>query len=1044
MMRWIVGSSLKFRYLVIGLAVAMMLFGSGLIRSMPVDVFPEFALPQVEIQTACLGLSATDVESLVTIPMEQALAGTPSMDIMRSRSVPQLSSIVMLFRPGTDLMTARQMVSERMQTVIPTLPTWAAPPIMLQPLSSTSRIMKIGISSNSISQMDLSMIAYWSIRARLLRVPGVANVAIWGEQLKQMQVQVHPDLLKANNLSLDQVMQATADSLDVGLLKYADGAVIGTGGFIDTPTQRFSIDHVLPIISVGDMSQVVVADPNGKPLRLGDVATVTYNSQPAIGDAVINGGPGLMLVVERLPWGNTLEITRQVEAALNEMRPGLPGVTIDSTIFRPASFIEMAFENLTRALVLGCLLVVIVLIAFLFEWRTALISVIAIPLSLLAAALVLYFRGAAINTMSLAGFVIAVGVVVDDAIIDIENIVRRLRQARQEGSTRSTMAIVLDGSLEVRSAIVYATLIDAATLIPIFFLGGLSGAFFRPLAISYALAVLASMVVALTVTPALALLLLRNARVERRESPIVPPLKRAYGALLQRIVRRPQVAFGTVAAVVLVGALVAPHLGQSMFPEFKERDFLMHWVTEPSTSYPEETRIVTLASQELRSIPGVRNFGSHIGQAFLGEEVAGINFGENWISIDPSADYDKTREAIQNVVASYPGLFKDVQTYLNERIEETLSGSGEAIVVRIYGPDQNVLRAKADEIHQAMSAIPGIVDNNVELQVNVPRIQVSVDLAAAQKYGLTPGDVRREAAVIVSGEEVGDIFRDGKGYDVMVWSVPDARHSLTDIQGLQLDTPTGGHVRLDQVAKVEIAPEPNAIVHEDLSRRLDVTANVRGRDLGAVAGDVERAVHGVSMPLGYHAEILGEWAERQTAQRQMFSFAGLAAIAVFVLLYTSFGNFGLAALIFLTLPSALVGGVLAAYAGDRVISLGSLVGFFTILGIAARNGIMLISHYQHLEREEGEPFGPGLIVRGAQERLAPILMTALATGLALIPLVIAGSIPGHEIEHPMAVVILGGLATSTLLNLFIVPALYLKFGRRRGVPSVDLAAAPAG
>ena len=458
MMRWIVGSSLKFRYLVVGLAVAMMVFGGGLLRAMPVDVFPEFAPPKVEVHTAAIGLSAADVEALITVPMEQALNGVPGLDVMRSKSVPQYSTIVMIFEPGTDLMTARQQVAERMQTAIPTLPTWAAPPVMLQPLSSTSRLMKIGLTSDELSMMDMSMIAYWKIRANLLRIPGVANVAIWGERLQMMQVQADPQRLKANDVSLDEVMEVTADALDAGLLQYSDGAVIGTGGFIETPNQRLGIRHTLPIVSPDDLAQVVVEERDGKPLRLGDVANVVEDHQPLLGDAVINDGPGLMLIVEKLPWGNTLEVTRQVEAALEEMKPGLPGLQIDSTIFRPATFIEMAIENLTMALFLGVLLVVLVLIAFLFEWRTALISVIAIPLSLVAAGMVLYLRGATINTMVLAGFVISVGVVVDDAIIDIENIVRRLRQAREEGSDKSTASIILDGSLEVRSAIVYATL----------------------------------------------------------------------------------------------------------------------------------------------------------------------------------------------------------------------------------------------------------------------------------------------------------------------------------------------------------------------------------------------------------------------------------------------------------------------------------------------------------------------------------------------------------------------------------------------------------
>jgi Cu/Ag efflux pump CusA len=481
----------------------------------------------------------------------------------------------------------------------------------------------------------------------------------------------------------------------------------------------------------------------------------------------------------------------------------------------------------------------------------------------------------------------------------------------------------------------------------------------------------------------------------------------------------------------VLGIATIPHLGQSMLPEFKERDFLMHWVTGPSTSHPEEVRVTTLASKELRAIPGVRNFGSHMGQAMLGDEVYGIYFGENWISVDPAVDYDQTRAAVVDVVEGYPGLYRDVQTYLKERIREVLTGAGETIVVRIYGQDLDVLRAKAEEVNQVLASVDGVVEEHVELLVDVPQVEVEVDLAAAQQYGLKPGDVRRAASTLMAGEEVGDLYRDGRAYDVMVWSEPQTRQSLTGIEDLLIDTPNAGEVRLGDVATVRVAPNPNAIVHENLSRRLDVTANVRGRDLGSVVADVEKGLETVDFPLEYHAEVLGEWAERQAAQQTLVGFAAIAAVLVLLLLVAAFGNTRLAFLIFLTLPIALVGGLLATYASDRVISLGSLVGFLTVLGIVARNGIMLISHYQYLEREEGEPFGPALVLRGARERLSPILMTALATGLALVPLVVAGSIPGHEIEHPMAVVILGGLVTSTLLNLFVVPTLYLKFGKQR-------------
>jgi CzcA family heavy metal efflux pump len=1043
MMRWVVGSSLRIRFLVLAAAVAMIFIGITQLGSMPVDVFPEFAPPLVEIQTETPGMSASEVESLVTIQLEDALNSTPQLEDMRSKSVPGLSSIVLIFKPGTDIMYARRLVQERLAVAERSLPSWAGLPWMLPPLSATSRVMQIGLTSNTYSQTDLAMIAYWTIRWRLMAVPGVANVILWGDRFKQLQVLADPEKLRTYHVSLDEVQQVTSDALDYGLLKYTNAAKTRVGGFIDTPNQRLGFQHVLPVIGPEDLAKVPVNDrkkSDGSPLTLGDVGKVVWDHQPLIGDAVINNNPGILLIVEKFPWGNTLEVTRGVDAALAEMRPGLPGIQIDSTIFRSANFINLAIDNLTKSLIISCLLVALVLGAFLFEWRTALISLVAIPLSLVAAGLVLSLLGATINTMVLAGFVIAVGGVVDDAIIDVENIVRRLRQYRREGSDRSTASIILEASLEVRSAIVYAVLIDVVVLLPVFLLQGVSGAFFRPLALSYALALLASMLVALIVTPALCLLLLRNVPLERRESPLLRWLQRRYDALLGRIIHTPRPAFFAVCGLMLLGLSVLPFFGESLFPAFKERDFLMHWVTKPGTSQQEVVRITTQASRELLSIPGVRSFGSHIGRAVQGEEVSGINFAENCISIDPAANYDATVAAIQKMADGYPGLYHDVRTYLNERIDEVLVGSSDDVVVRIYGPDLGVLRSKAEEVRQALAPISGTADLHTELQVDVPHVQVEVDLAKAQRYGLKPGDVRRAAGVLVAGNEVSDIHRDGKVYDVMVWGTPQTRNSLTSIRELLIDTPTGGQVRLGDVANVSILPTPNLIEREHNSRRIDVSLNAHGRDLGAVVRDVKQRLSGVKFPLGYHAEMLGEYEERQAAQSQLLGFGIAAAIGVFLLLQAAFGSWRLAALVFLTLPSALVGGVLAAFATGGVISLGSLVGFFTVFGVAARNGIMLINHYQHLEREEGEPFGPELVARGARERLAPILMTALAAGLALVPLAISGNIPGHEIEHPMAIVILGGLVTSTVLNLFIVPSLYLRFGGNKyGIDSRRIA-----
>ncbi|HKZ54168.1 MAG TPA: efflux RND transporter permease subunit [Anaerolineales bacterium] len=1036
-MRWIVKTSLQFRFLVVFAATAIMSFGIARVSESSVDVFPEFAPPKVEIQTLSLGLSAAAVEELVTVPLEQALNGLPALDVMRSRSVPDLSDIVLIFKPGTDLILARQLVQERVAAVTPLLPTWAAPPVMIQPLSSTSRAMKIGISSSQYDLMDLSMIAYWKIRARLLDVPGVANVPIWGERIKMPQVQVDLERMRAYDVSLNEVMDVTAAALDVGLLMFSEGSVIGTGGFIETANQRLGIRSVLPVLAPEDLAQVPIYDrkkPDGAPLRVGDVGDVVWGTWPLFGDAVINDGPGLMLIVEKLPWANTLDVTRGVEAAIEEMRPGLRDIEIDTTIFRPATFVELSIENLTSSLLVGAVLVVIVLLFFLYEWRVALISATIIPLSLMASLLVLNLRGVTINVMTLAGLAIAIGAVVDDAIVDVENIVRRIRQLRKQGSTQSTASIVLEASLEVRGAIVYASLIEISALLPVFFLQGLSGAFFRPLATAYVVAGLVSPLIALTVTPALVLILLSgmsNAPIEQRTSPIIPLLHRGYDWVLARVIPKPRLAYGIVAVLFVAGMGVWPSLGQELLPSFKERDFLMHWITKPGTSHPEMWRITAQACRELLTIPGVRNCGSHIGQAMNADEPYGIYFTENWISVDPSVDYDATLARIQETVDGYPGLIRDVQTYLKERIREVLTGSSDTVVVRIYGPELEGLRATADQVLDALQGIEGIADLKKEAHVDVPQVDVEVVLATAKRYGLKPGDIRRAAAFLLQGEEVGDIFWEGKTYDVNVWSTPETRNSLTSIRELLIDTPDGGHVRLAEVADVRIVPAPNVIEREGQSRKIDVSANVRGRDLGSVVQDVEAALKTVDFPLEYHAELFGEYAERQAAQRNLLVAGVVAVIAILFLLYTSFENWRLATLTFFTLPWALVGGVLAAYLSSGVLSLGSLVGLLTILGIATRNGIMMISHFQHLEEQEGETFGPALVMRGARERIAPIMMTALTTGLALLPLAIAGDIPGHEIEHPMAIVILGGLATSTLLNLLIVPTLYLRFGKAR-------------
>jgi CzcA family heavy metal efflux pump len=1027
-MRALIAASLRLRLPVVALSVVLMGIGIRAANNAPFDVFPEFAPPLVEIQTEAPGLSSSDVEALISVPLEAAMNGVPGLDVLRSKSVLGLSSVVLIFETGTDRISARQLVQERLSRVAPTLPAAAHPPVIMSPLSSLSRVMKIGMSSKSISQMDLTTLAKWTVRPRLMAVPGVANVAIWGQRDRQLQVLVDPDRLRANAVTLQEVISSTRDAMSVT-----------AGGFLEGPNQRMAVTHTSGVKTAADLGLMAIGaarpTPPAGPVRttpavrrLIDVADVVEGSPPPIGDGVINGGPGLLLIVEKQPEGNTLQVTREVEAALTALKPALAGIDVDPTIFRPATFIEMSLSNLNHALLVGCVLVVIVLAVFLWDWRTAVISLTAIPLSLLAAALVLSRTGGTLNTMVIAGLIIALGEVVDDAIIDVENIVRRLRLNRAAGEPRSAFDVVLEASLEVRSAVVYGSLIVVLVFLPVFFLEGLAGSFFRPLALSYVLAIAASLLVALIVTPALSLMLLPQSTHER-EAPVVAWLKHRYQQILPRLVEAPRRALAVIAVSLLAAGIAFPFLGEEFLPHFKEYDFLMHWVEKPGTSLDAMRRITMRASDELRAIPGVRNFGAHIGRAEVADEVVGINFTELWISLDPSVEYAPTIAKVQSVVDGYPGLQRDLLTYLRERIKEVLTGASATIVVRVFGPDLGVLQRKAAEVGKAVGGVPGAVDVKVQALTLVPQVEVAFDRDRAQQVGVTPAAVRDTVATMLRGVKVGEVFDAQKIFDVVVWGSPEVRSDVFALSRMPIELPAGGYTPLAAVADVRVTPTPNEITREGSSRRIDITCNVRDRDLGSVARDIEAALTGVSFDAGYHAEVLGEYAARGASERRLLLLGTVSLLCILLVLHVDFGSLRMVALVALTIPFALIGGVASVFLTGAVLSLGSLVGFVTVLGIAARNGIMLISHYRHLEHEEHVPFGRELVMQGAEERLAPILMTALVTSLALVPIVLGGDRSGHEIEHPMAVVILGGLVTSTILNVFLLPAIYLRYGR---------------
>jgi len=1041
--REVVALSVKFRVLVVGAAVVLLGLGLVQLPAASVDGLPEFAPPLVQIQAEALGLSAAEVEQLITVPLEQDLLnGVPWLDQIRSESVPGLSTIDMIFEPGTDTLQARQMVQEHL-TQAHLLPQVGTPPVMIQPLSSTSRVMMVSLQSKDLSLIDLSILARWKIKPRLMGLAGVANVAIWGQRDRQLQVQVDPERLKTYGVTLNQVVDSTGNALWVSPLNFLEASTPGTGGFIDTSTQRFGIQHVLPITTAKDLSAVSIEETDGKRLLLGQVANVVEDHQPLIGDAVVGGDPGLMIVIEKFPEANVEEVTKAIDDAMAEMRPGLAGISINTNVYRPATFLESALGNLAQWAIIGLVLVAALLLGLLWSWRAALVGMFAMVLSLVAAAYVLYLRGTSFNVMILAGLVVALGIVIDDAVTNVEEIRRRVREHRESGGTTSTAAVVVDAAMTTRGPLLYATLVVLLIPLPALALGGVAGAFAEPLVLSYVLAVAVSMLVALIVTPALSMVLMGGAARQRRTGPLAGVLERGFDRSARGSVR-PRWVFGTLAVLALALTTLVPQLGSNepVLPPLQDRDLLIHWEAAPGTSLQEMTRITDAAAAELRGISGVGEVGSHLGRALMADQSGNVNSGEMWVTLAGSAEYKATVDEVKRVVHGYPGLKSEVLTYTEDRVRAAKTGTSDPLVVRLYGTDLTELASKAEEVRTLIADVPGVVSPTVEKIVQEPTIEVQVNLPAAERYGITPGDVRRATATYYAGLPVGSLYEQQKIFDVVVWGVPSARYTPATVSDLLIDTPSGGHVRLGEVATVQVAPAPTVIKHDNISRSLDVTAQVNG-SLSDVTSEVSRRVAALAMPTEYHAEVLGA-AEAQIDLR--WRVAGLAlavAIGIFLLLQAAFSSWRLAAAVFLTLPLAAAGGVLSALFVGGIGTLGALAGVVAVIGIAARNNILLVRSYQQSEPDEGGGVGADSVVRATRERVAPVVLTALAIALVFLPLLFLGSTAGTEVIYPLAVVVLGGLVTTTVLTLFVLPGLYLWLTRRpSGTDSVPAHQAP--
>ena len=1022
MLNKLIALSLRNRVVVLAVAALMLVGGAWTAWRMPVDVFPDLTAPTVTVLTEAHGMAPEEVEALVSFPIETAVNGATGVRRVRSSTAQGISVVWVEFDWEMEIFRARQIVAEKLQAVAAGLPAGISAPVLAPVSSVMGEIMMIGLTGPQ-APTELRTVADWTIRRRLLAVPGVAQVVPIGGGVKQYQVLADPARMLAAGVTLDEVVDAARGS-----------NANASGGVYMDKGQEYVIRGIGRVQSVADVANTVVAVRGGVPVLLGQVADVQVGAAPRYGDGSVNAQPGVVLAVQKQPGANTLELTQRIERELAAMRATLPrGMAINSHLFRQADFIRVAVDNVVEALRDGAVLVVIVLFLFLWNVRATAISLVAIPLSLVVAIFGMKLLGITVNTMTLGGMAIAIGALVDDAIIDVENVFRRLKENHHlpPGEQRTALRVVYEASKEIRASIVNATLIIIVVFLPLFFLGGVEGRLLRPLGFAYVVSILASLLVAVTVTPVLCAYLLPTSRAVQteEESRVVTWLKARYARILEPVLAHPgRVLAGAAAAPALALAAI-PLLGSAFLPEFNEGALTVSVVTVPGTSLEESNAIGRRVEQILRANAAVLNTDRRQGRAELDEHAQGVNAAEIDVALRDDVEKETRFDELRTEFSAIPGTSVTIGQPIGHRIDHMLSGTRANIAVKVFGPDLYRLRTVGGQVRDVMQSVPGVADLQLEQQMDVPQLRIRADRTALARYGMSVGDLAEAIDVALNGEVVSQVLEQGRGVDLVVRFPESLRANAEAIAAVPFDTPTGQRVPLSQLARITVDRGPNTVSRENVQRKIVVQANVAGRDLGSTVADIRRAVEQrVELPAGYFVEYGGQFEAQAQATRTLAALSVLAVAAIFVLLYAEFRSARTATLVMANLPLALIGGVLAVLLTGRVVSIASLVGFVTLFGIATRNGILLVAHYRQL-LAEGAPFREA-VTRGSLERLSPILMTALTAGLALIPLALGGGEPGNELQTPMAIVILGGLLSATALNMLVLPALYWLYGDR--------------